>query len=365
MASLVDDIERIEANSYNGVGVIKVYLHEGADVSRAVSQLGSSAQVVLKYMPRNITPPLMLRYGATDVPIIQLSLSSTIAARHQAQRLRPEHHPPGAGGGAGGVGAVSVRRQAARDHGGLEHAGAAVQRAVAGGGHRRASQTQNVIAPSGDVKMGNKDYAGRAEQQPRRRSTPSTTSRSSRSAARTVFLRDVAYVHDGYQVQTNSVSAERPARRPDDGPQDRRRLHAVGHQRRQGGAARHQAPAARRASTIKPIFDQSIFVKAALNSVLMGGLMAAGLTALMILLFLGNWRLTLIILASIPLSIIAALLVMYCRRADAQHHDARRVRPGGRHPGRQRHRRHRKHRAEPRAGQATWCRRSRTGRRRS
>src|SRR6202034_4044504 len=62
---------------YNGIGVIKVFLHEGADVSRALSQLGSSAQVVLKYMPRNITPPLILRFGATDVPIIQLSLSST------------------------------------------------------------------------------------------------------------------------------------------------------------------------------------------------------------------------------------------------------------------------------------------------
>ena len=76
LASLVDDISRIEANSYDGVGVIKVYLHEGADVSRAISQLASSALVVLKYMPRNITPPLILRYGATDVPIIQLSLSS-------------------------------------------------------------------------------------------------------------------------------------------------------------------------------------------------------------------------------------------------------------------------------------------------
>ncbi len=76
LASLVDDISRIEANSYDGVGVIKVYLHEGADVSRAISQLASSALVVLKYMPRNITPPLVLRYGATDVPIIQLSLSS-------------------------------------------------------------------------------------------------------------------------------------------------------------------------------------------------------------------------------------------------------------------------------------------------
>src|SRR5271170_1850776 len=70
LASLVDDIARIEATSYNGVGVEKVYLHEGADVTRAVSQLASSALVVLKYLPPGITPPLVLRYGATDVPII-------------------------------------------------------------------------------------------------------------------------------------------------------------------------------------------------------------------------------------------------------------------------------------------------------
>ena len=77
LASLVDDIARIEATSYQGVGVERIYLHEGADVSRAVSQLASSALVVLKYMPPNITPPLVLRYDATDVPIIQLSLAST------------------------------------------------------------------------------------------------------------------------------------------------------------------------------------------------------------------------------------------------------------------------------------------------
>src|SRR5579872_3772127 len=75
LASLVDDISRIEATSYQGVGVERVYLHEGADVTRAISQLASSALVVLKYMPPNITPPLVIRYGATDVPIIQLSLA--------------------------------------------------------------------------------------------------------------------------------------------------------------------------------------------------------------------------------------------------------------------------------------------------
>src|SRR5258708_8867869 len=76
IASLVDDIERIEAVSYQGVRVEKVYLHEGADVTRAVSQLASSALAVLKYMPPNITPPLVLRDGPTDVPVLQLSFSS-------------------------------------------------------------------------------------------------------------------------------------------------------------------------------------------------------------------------------------------------------------------------------------------------
>src|SRR6201995_506744 len=76
LASLVDNISRIESTSYMGVGVEKIYLQEGTDVSQAVSQVASSALVVLKYLPPGITPPLVLRYGATDVPIIQLSLSS-------------------------------------------------------------------------------------------------------------------------------------------------------------------------------------------------------------------------------------------------------------------------------------------------
>ena len=121
MASLVDDIERIEANSYNGVGVIKVYLHEGADVSRAVSQLGSSALVVLKYMPRNITPPLVLRYGATDVPIIQLSLASNSLPDTKLNDLGQNVIRPALAVVQGAAGAVSLWRQAARHHGRPRH----------------------------------------------------------------------------------------------------------------------------------------------------------------------------------------------------------------------------------------------------
>jgi multidrug efflux pump subunit AcrB len=309
MASLVDDIERMEANSYNGVGVIKVYLHEGADVSRAVSQLGSSSQVVMKYMPRNITPPLILRYGATDVPIIQLSLSSPSLPDAKlndfgqnvirpALAVVPGASVPYPYGGKPRVIMVDLDMHALQAN---RLSPADVTNAI---------QAQNVIAPSGDIKMGDNDYSVALN------NTSSTIAAINnfpikRVGATQVFLDDVAYVHDGYQVQTNSVAENgRPGS-----------LMMV---RKTGGVSTLSVISAVKAALpdiqnllpagmeIKPLFDQSIFVKAALNGVLMGGAMAAGLTAIMILLFLGNWRLTLIILASIPLSIVAALLVMYC-----------------------------------------------------
>ena len=125
LASLVDDISRIEANSYHGVGVIKVYLHEGADVSRAVSQLASSALVVLKYMPPQhhaAAGAALRRDRRADHPA---QPGQRHAPGHQAQRPRAEHHPPGLAVVHGARGAVSVRRQAARDHGGPGHARAA------------------------------------------------------------------------------------------------------------------------------------------------------------------------------------------------------------------------------------------------
>ena len=308
LASLVDNIERIEANSYEGVGVIKVYLHEGSDVSRAVSQLSSSALVVLKYMPRNITPPLILRFGATDVPIIQLALSSKTLTDTKLNDLgqnviRPDlavvrgASVPYPYGGKPRVIMVDLN-QAALQSRGLSPADVS-----------KALQQENVILPSGDVKIGSRDYPVVTNNSPdvidRINSFP-----VKEIDGKQIFIRDVAFVHDGYQIQTNSVSANgKPG--------------ALMMVRKTGGSStlavvdgvkailpelKKLLPAG---VNVRPIFDQSIFVKASLNSVIMGGLMAAGLTALMILLFLGNWRLTLIILASIPLSVIAAILVMY------------------------------------------------------
>jgi len=309
MASLVDDISHIEANSYDGVGVEKVFLHEGADVTRAVSQLASSALVVLKYMPPNITPPLVLRYGATDVPIIQLSLSSKVLPDTKLNDLgqniiRPDLavvHGAEVPYPYGGKPRIIM---ADLDPDALEARGISVSDVS------RALLHQNVILPAGDVKIGAKDYTLAMNNSPDAiaaiNAFPVKT-----VGDHTVFLRDVAYVHDGFQVQTNSVSV--------DGTPG-----ALMSIRKTGGVStlavingvREVLPELRKvlpsSVDIKAIFDQSVFVKAALNGVIREGLIAAGLTAMMILLFLGNWRLTLITLTSIPLSIITAVLVMYC-----------------------------------------------------
>jgi multidrug efflux pump subunit AcrB len=308
LASLVDDISRIEATSYQGVGIEKVFLHEGADVSRAVSQLASSSLVVLKYMPPNITPPLILRYGATDVPIIQLSLSSDTLPDTKLNDLGQNIIRPDL--------AVVHGAEVPQPYGGKPRVIMADldQQALAARGLSPsdvsdALQHQNVILPAGDVKIGTKDYALAMNNSPNVIEEINSFP-IKQVDGRTVFIRDVAHVHDGFQVQTNSVAVD-------------------GHPgalitiRKTGGVSTlavidgirevlpDLAKVLPKGVTIKALFDQSVFVKASLDSVKMGGMMAAGLTALMILLFLGNWRLTIIILAAIPLSIITAMLAMY------------------------------------------------------
>ena len=305
LASLVDDISRIEAVSYQGVGVEKIYLHEGADVTRAVSQLASSALVVLKYMPPNITPPLVLRYGATDVPIIQLSLSSkslpdtklndfgqniirpALAVVHGAEVPYPY-------GGKPRVIMADLDMQALQARG------------LSPSDVSAALQHQNVILPAGDVKIGDKDYTLAMNNSPDVIDTINAFP-IKQIEGRTVFMRDVAHVHDGFQVQTNSVSVNGTPG-------------ALMTIRKTGGVSTLAVIEGVRSAlddirkvlppevSIKALFDQSIFVRAALHSVLVSAGMAAALTALVIILFLGNVRLSVIILAAIPLSIITAVL---------------------------------------------------------
>jgi multidrug efflux pump subunit AcrB len=308
LASLVDDISRIEAISYQGVGVEKVYLHEGADVTRAISQLASSALVVLKYMPPNITPPLVLRYGATDVPIIQLSLSSKSLPDTKLNDLGQNIIRPAL--------AVVHGAEVPYPYGGKPRVimadldpQALQARGLSASDVSSALQRQNVILPAGDVKIGDKDYALSMNNSPDVISTINAFP-IKQVDGRTVFMRDVAHVHDGFQVQTNSVSV--------DGTPG-----ALMTIRKTGGVSTLAVIDGVRAAlrdikkllppdvTIKALFDQSVFVKAALHSVVLSACMAAALTALVIILFLGNVRLSVIILAAIPLSIITALLFIY------------------------------------------------------
>jgi multidrug efflux pump subunit AcrB len=305
LASLVDDIERIEAVSYEGVGVEKIYLHEGADVTRAVSQLASSALVVLKYMPPNITPPLVLRYGATDVPIIQLSLSSKSLPDTKLNDLGQNIIRPAL--------AVVHGAEVPYPYGGKPRVimadldPAALQaRGLSPSDVSAALQHQNVILPSGDVKIGDKDYSLAMNNSPDVLAALNAFPIKD-LGGRMVFMRDVAHVHDGFQVQTNSVSVNGTPG-------------ALMSIRKTGGVSTLAVIDGVRAAlidiqkvlpkdvTVRALFDQSVFVRAALDSVLLSACMAAGLTALVIILFLGNIRLSFIILAAIPLSIISAVL---------------------------------------------------------
>lgn len=305
LASLVDDISRIEAVSYQGVGVEKIYLHEGADVTRAVSQLASSALAVLKYMPPGITPPLVIRYGATDVPIIQLSLSSRSLTDSKLNDLGQNIIRPAL--------AVVHGAEVPYPYGGKPRVimadldpQALQARGMSPADVSAALQRQNVILPSGDVKIGDRDYTlamnNTADLIEALNGFP-----VKEVDGRTVFMRDVAHVHDGFQTQTNVVAV--------DGTPGA--LMAI---RKTGGVSTLAVISGVRAAiedirktlpsgvTITALFDQSVFVRAALNSVLVSGCLAAVLTAIVIVLFLGNVRLSAIILAAIPLSIISAVL---------------------------------------------------------
>ena len=243
LASLVDDISRIEATSYEGVGVEKIYLHEGADVTRAISQLASSALVVLKYMPPNITPPLVIRYGATDVPIIQLSLSSNslpdtklndlgqniirpaLAVVHGAEVPYPY-------GGKPRVIMVDLDQRPSQARG------------LSPSDVSDALQRQNVILPAGDVKIGDKDYTLAMNNSPdvieainafpiKRGRRPHRVHARRRARPRRLPGAD------------QFGRGRRRARRADDDPQDRRRLDARGDRRRPRGAAGHREDVAR------------------------------------------------------------------------------------------------------------------------
>src|SRR5438309_2798343 len=307
MTTTVNHIDHIESQSYNGVAVIKVFFHEGAKVEAGVAQITSIAQTLLRIMPPGTTPPLIIQYSASNVPILQLGLSSKTLSEQQLYDL----------------GLNFIRTQLATVQGAqvpLPYGGKSRQimvdidpaklygKGLSPTDVSNAINVQNVILPAGTQKIGDREYNVRLNSSPEVLQVLNDLPIKQVNGAM-VYIRDVAQVRDGFAVQTNIVAQNRI----------RSALLTVLKsasastidiiKRVKQALPRIQATLPKELEMTQ-LFDQSIFVRAAINGVIREGVIAACLTALMILLFLGNWRSTLVVATSIPLSILCSIIVL-------------------------------------------------------
>ncbi|WP_250535299.1 efflux RND transporter permease subunit [Caballeronia sp. AZ10_KS36] len=308
LTTTVNNIEHIESQSLPGIAIIKLFLQPTANIQTAIAQTVAVEQAQLKQMPPGATPPLVISYSASSIPVIQLGLSSPKQSEQELNDtalnfLRPQLVTiPGAAvpypyGGKTRLISVDLNTRA------LLAKGLTPIDVVS------AVNAQNLILPTGTAKIGLKEYTINMN------GSPTTVAGLNDIPVRTVngattYLREVAHVRDGSSPQTNIVR------------QDGRRgvLISV---LKNGNAStlaivntlHSLLPQARAALPqdlkITALFDQSVFVKAAVEGVVREALIAAALTAAMILLFLGNWRSTCIIAVSIPLSILSSLLALH------------------------------------------------------
>jgi multidrug efflux pump subunit AcrB len=308
ISSNVNGIKDIEAQTLTGISVLKIYFQPDVNLDLAIAQIVSATNSIRAILPPGIQPPIVVQYNASSVPVLQISLSSNTLNQQQLydyglynlrQQLAPIHgvtFPTPAGG---------KYRQIMVD---LDPA-KLLAKGLTPSDVVNAVNAQNLTLPSGTVKVGDTQYTVRTN------ATPSTIDDLNDIPIKvvngaTVFVKDVGQVRDGSAVQQNIVRADgRPSvllsviKNGNASTVDvvRRVKEAL-------NVARASAPPGMK---IKELFDQSVFVNAAIDSVLREGAIAAGLTALMILLFLGSWRSTLVVMISIPLAVLSSLIVLY------------------------------------------------------
>ena len=331
LSSSVNDIEHIESQSLPGVGVVKIFFQPGVDIRTATAQVTSVSQTVLKQMPPGITPPLILNYNALDRsdPADRALQRRLVGA--EAVRLRPELHSAGSGHRAGERGAVALRRSRAPDPGRPQPRRPAVQGPVGGRTSAGLSPIRTQIVPAGTAKIGGFEYNIKLNNSPAAIDALNDLPIKTVNGA-TIYIRDVAFVHDGSPPQRNEVRVNG-------------RRSVLMTILKSGSASTLaivdgvKALLPKLQETLPPslhmalLGDQSIFVKAAVSGVVREGVIAAALTSLMILLFLGSWRSTVIIAISIPLAILSSIIMLAALGSDAEHHDPGRPRPRRRHPG--------------------------------
>ena len=303
----VNDIEHMESESYNGIAVIKIYFQPGADIPSAISLAAAESQAILRTLPPGITPPLIVQYSAANVPVLQAVVYSDTLSEDQLNDFANQF----------------IRTQLATVEG--------AQLPLAYGGEQRnimvdldpqqmlaknisasdvstAFNQQNVILPAGTAKMGEREYNVVLNSSPTEVDQLNDLPIKEVNGAM-VYIRDIGHVRDGAAVQTNIV--RRNGRRS-----------ALLTVLKSGSAStldvvnRIRARMPSVLATLPPalkldfLFDQSVFVRASVYGVVREAAIAACLTGMMILLFLGSWRATLIVVISIPLSILCSIIIL-------------------------------------------------------
>ena len=306
LTSLVDNIQHIESTTYNGVVNVKIYLQPGASLDQATAQVTGASQFQLRMLPPGLLPPQIITFSASTVPILQLGLSGEGLSEQQLNdfamnTIRPQLITVNGAVITAPYGGKQRQIQIAMNQGAMQSKG------VAAGDLLNTIAAQNVISPSGTMKIGQSEYDVRTNASPRTTEELSNIPLKQVNGT-TIYLRDVASIGDGYGVQTNIVR------------QDGRRgvlmtvlktgnastLDVVSGILNRLPKVRNIVPQVK----ITPLSDQSVFVRSAVTGVIREGVIAAALTAIMILLFLGSWRSTLIIATSIPLSILTSIMAL-------------------------------------------------------
>ena len=307
LSNNVNGIKNIESQTLQGVAIEKIYFQPDVSIDLAISQIVASTNSIRAVMPPGIQPPIVVRYSASAVPVIQLSLSSDKESEQQLfdygqYRVRqaitstPGATLPAPFGGKQRQVMVDLDLHA------LQGLGLAPTDVV------NAITAQNLTEPSGQAKIGSTQYTMELN------ATPTTIDALNHIpikvvAGAPVLVQDVAFVRDGFAVQQNIVrqNGQRGALLTVLKNGNASTLTVVNTVKSLLPGIRAAAP---KDLNITPLFDQSVFVSSAISDVLREGAIAAGLTGLMILLFLGSWRSTLIVLTSIPLSILTSLCVL-------------------------------------------------------
>ncbi|MET0722904.1 MAG: efflux RND transporter permease subunit, partial [Tardiphaga sp.] len=304
----VNGIKNIEAQTLNGLAIQKIYFQPDVNLDLAISQIVSATNAIRALMPPGIQPPIVVQFNASSVPVLQLSLNSNSLNEQQLYDF----------------GIYRVRQQLAPVHG-------VTLPTPAGGKYRQimvdldpdkllsrgltpldvvnAVNTQNLTLPTGTAKIGDKQYTMRTN------ATPASIADLNQIPVKfvngaTIFLKDVAQVRDGSAVQQNVVRQDghRSVLLSIIKNGNASTLGVVNAVKAALVDARAAAP---KGLKINELFDQSVFVTGAVKGVLREGGIAAGLTALMILVFLGSWRSTLVVMISIPLAILSSLVGLY------------------------------------------------------